>query len=100
MSKNYQSLSLSEKYDSRTGFTTIDKLYNNNGNQVLFTEIIKGKHNPIDLQEELQNDFLSLQFDNVLNNNNFFNKQDMIQLNVQKRKKISQKKKTKRKTSK
>jgi hypothetical protein len=94
MSKNYQSLSLSEKYDSRTGITTIDKLYNNNGNQVLFTEIIKGKHNPIDLQEELQNDFLSLQFDNVLNNNNFFNKQDMIQLNVQKRKK------QKRKTSK
>jgi len=97
MSKNYKSLSLSENYDSRTGFTTINGLYNNNGNGVLFNEIIKGTPNPIDLQEELKNDFLSLQFDNVLNNNTFFNKNDMIQFNVQKRKKTSKKNKTKRK---
>ena len=100
MSKNvkktpyYQSFSLSEKYDSRNGFTEIDGIYNDNGDEQIFSEIIEGYPNSLDLNERLENDFLSSPFE--LNNNTFFSENDMIR--VKRRK--SSKRKNKRKTSK
>jgi hypothetical protein len=101
MSKNvqktpyYQSFSLSEKYDSRNGFTEIDGIYNDNGDEQLFSEIIEGYPNSLDLNERLENDFLSSSLDKI-KNNTFFSENDMIR--VKKRK--STKRKNKRKTSK
>lgn len=91
----YQSFSLSETYDSRNGFTEIDAMYNDNGNEHFFSEIIEGYPNSLDLNERLENDFLSSPFDKI-NNNTFFSDNDMIR--VKKRKSI--KRKNKRKTSK
>jgi hypothetical protein len=92
----YQSLSLSEKYDSRDGFTEINGIYNDNGNEQIFSEIIDGYPNYFDLNERLENDFLSSPLDKI-NNNTFFSENDMIR--VKKRKSIKRKN-IKRKTSK
>jgi hypothetical protein len=96
----YQSFSLSETYDSRNGFTEIDAMYNDNGNEQFFSEIIDGSPNSFDLNERLENDFLSSPFDNT-NDDTFFSDNDMIR--VKKRKSIKRKsikRKNKRKTSK
>jgi hypothetical protein len=102
MSKNvqktptYQSFSLSEKYDSRNGFTEIDGIYNDNGDEEFFSEIIYGPPNSLDLNERLENDFLSSPFE--IKNNTFFSENDMIQ--KKKRRKSSKRKNNKRKSSK
>jgi hypothetical protein len=92
----YQSFSLSETYDSRNGFTEIDGIYNDNGNKQLFYEIINGSPNSFDLNERLENDFLSFPLDNT-NDNTFFSDNDMIRV---KKRKSNQRKSKKRKTSK
>jgi hypothetical protein len=92
----YQSITLSEKYDSRNGFTEIDGIYDDNGDEQIFSEIIEGYPNSLDLNERLENDFLSSPLDKI-NNNTFFSENDMIR--VKKRKSIKRKN-IKRKTSK
>ena len=91
----YQSFSLSEKYDSRNGFTEIDGIYNDNGDEQIFSEIIEGYPNYLDLNERLENDFLSSPLDKK--NNTFFSENDMIRV---KRRKSSKRKSIKRKSSK
>jgi hypothetical protein len=95
MSTKYQSFSLSENYDSDKGFTEIEGMYNDNGNEHVFSEIINGYPNSFDLNERLEHDFLSSPFDEV-ENTTFFNDNDMIHV---KRRKSRRKKRTNRKTN-
>jgi hypothetical protein len=92
----FQSFSLSEKYDSDKGFTEINGMYNDNGNKTLFSEIISEPPNSFDLNERLEEDFLSSPFDDM-KKTSFLNDKDMIQL---KNKKQRTNKKTHRKKKK
>jgi len=98
MSRKYQSFSLSEDYDSNKGFTEIEAMYNDNGNEQIFSEIINGPPNSFDLNERLEQDFLSSPF-NDLNNRTFFNEDDMIQVKRRKRKTKTNRRKSKRKST-
>ena len=80
---DFKSVSLSKKYDSRLGLTEINEIYNDNGKKQVFSEIIEGPPNAFDLNERLENDFLSSPLDNT-NDNTFFSDNDMIR--VKKRK--------------
>jgi hypothetical protein len=92
----FQSFVLSEKYDSDKGFTEINGMYNDNGNKNFFSEIMGGPPNSFDLNERLEEDFLSSPFDDM-RKISFLNDKDMIQL---KNKKQRTNKKTHRKKKK
>jgi hypothetical protein len=100
MYKNYEKFSLSENYDSRTGLTKIDGLYNHNGKEKLFTEIIKGHPSYNDIHEELEHDFLTSKIE--YHNKPYMNEYEMIRLNKKKhrstKRKRSQNKKRLKKT--
>ena len=94
---DFKSVSLSKKYDSRLGLTEINEIYNDNGKKQVFSEIIEGSPNTFDLNERLENDFLSSPFEEI-KHTTFFNDYEMIQLK-KKSKKKSNKRKRKRKSS-
>jgi hypothetical protein len=94
---NYNSASISEKYDPIKGLTEIHEIYNDNGKEHTFSEIIKGHPHSFDLNERLKNDFLSSPFHEI-KYKTFFNNSEMINRKFFK-KKNTIKRKRKRKTS-
>jgi hypothetical protein len=74
---NYKTTSISEKYDPISGLTEINEIYNDNGKERVFSEIIKGHPNYFDLNERLENDFLSSPFHKI-KYKTFFNNTEMV----------------------
>jgi len=94
--QNYKTASISEKYDPIKGFTEIHEIYNDNGKEHIFSEIIKGHPNSFDLNERLKNDFLSSPFHEIkyktfFNNSEMVNRKYLKKRNTLKRKKKLQK---------
>ena len=78
---NYKSIYLSEKYDSKSGLTELKGIYNNNGNEEEFYELInEPPPNFFDLNERLENDFLSSPFDNFDNHQTFFTDEELLRV--------------------
>ena len=93
---DFKSVSISKKYDSEKGLTEIDGIYNDNGKKHVFSDIIKGYPNSFDLNERLENDFLSSPF-HEKKYKTFFNDSEMIQLKKRKTNKRKKKRKTNKK---
>jgi hypothetical protein len=93
---DFKSVSLSKKYDSRLGLTEINEIYNDNGKKQVFSEIIEGPPNAFDLNERLENDFLSSPFEEI-KHTTFFNDYEMVNDKHLKKIKTNKKKTNKRK---
>ena len=92
---NYKTASISEKYDPIKGLTEIHEIYNDNGKERVFSEIIKGHPSSFDLNERLENDFLSSPFHEI-KYKTFFNNCEMVNpKHLKKRNTIKRKRKRK-----